>query len=133
VTRVWLALGSNVGDRDRYLASARAALAEAGVRIIRESRVSETEPVGVKDQPRFLNQVLEAETILEPRPLLETVKRIEQELGRRPRVHWGPREIDIDILRYDQRSVDEPGLRIPHPELPNRRFLLDLIAELEEA
>ena len=133
MTRVWLALGSNVGDRDRYLASARAALAEAGVRIIRESRVSETEPVGVKDQPRFLNQVLEAETILEPRPLLETVKRIEQELGRRPRVHWGPREIDIDILRYDQRSVDEPGLRIPHPELPNRRFLLDLIAELEEA
>ena len=130
---MWLALGSNVGDRDRYLASARAALAEAGVRIIRESRVSETEPVGVKDQPRFLNQVLEAETILEPRPLLETVKRIEQELGRRPRVHWGPREIDIDILRYDQRSVDEPGLRIPHPELPNRRFLLDLIAELEEA
>jgi 2-amino-4-hydroxy-6-hydroxymethyldihydropteridine diphosphokinase len=77
--------------------------------------------------------VLEAETILEPRPLLETVKRIEQELGRRPRVHWGPREIDIDILRYDQRSVDEPGLRIPHPELPNRGFLLDLIAELEEA
>ena len=133
MTRVWLALGSNVGDRDRYLASARAALAEAGVRIIRESRVSETEPVGVKDQPRFLNQVLEAETSLEPRPLLETVKRIEQQLGRRPRIRWGPREIDIDILRYDQRSVDEPGLTIPHPELPNRPFLLDLIAELEQA
>ena len=130
---MWLALGSNLGDRDRYLASARAALGDAGVRIIRESRVSETEPVGVKDQPRFLNQVLEAETSLEPRPLLETVKRIEQQLGRRPRIRWGPREIDIDILRYDQRSVDEPGLTIPHPELPNRPFLLDLIAELEQA
>ena len=131
MTRVWLSLGSNLGDRDRYLASARAALAKAGVEVIRESRVSDTAPVGVTDQPRFLNQVLEVETALEPRPLLETVKRIEEELGRIQRQRWGPREIDIDILRYDGRRVDEPGLHIPHPELPNRPFLLELLGDVE--
>jgi 2-amino-4-hydroxy-6-hydroxymethyldihydropteridine diphosphokinase len=130
MSRVWLALGSNLGDRDAYLARARAALTQAGVQIVRESGVAETAPVGVIDQPAFLNQVLEVETALEPRPLLHTVKRIEQDLGRQSRERWGPREIDIDILRYDNRSVDEPGLRIPHPELQNRRFLLDLLAEI---
>jgi 2-amino-4-hydroxy-6-hydroxymethyldihydropteridine diphosphokinase len=131
MTRVWLALGSNLGDRDRYLASARAALSAAGVNVVRESPVKETEPVGVTDQPRFLNQVLEVETALEPRPLLETVKGIEDQVGRIQRQRWGPREIDIDILRYNGRRVDEPGLRIPHPELPNRPFLLELLGQLD--
>jgi 2-amino-4-hydroxy-6-hydroxymethyldihydropteridine diphosphokinase len=131
MTRVWLALGSNLGNRQAYLAGARAALDQAGVRTIRESRVAETAPVGVLDQPPFLNQVLEAETTLEPRPLLETAKRIEHELGRQSRQRWGPREIDIDILRYDERKVDEPGLHIPHPELENRPFLLELLREIE--
>jgi 2-amino-4-hydroxy-6-hydroxymethyldihydropteridine diphosphokinase len=131
MTRVWLALGSNLGNRQAYLAGARAALDKAGVRTIRESRVAETAPVGVLDQPAFLNQVLEAETTLEPRPLLDTAKRIEQELGRQSRQRWGPREIDIDILRYDERRVDEPGLRIPHPELENRPFLLELLREVD--
>jgi 2-amino-4-hydroxy-6-hydroxymethyldihydropteridine diphosphokinase len=131
VTRAWLALGSNLGDRDRYLANARTRLSEAGVALVRESRVKETEPVGVTDQPRFLNQVLEVETLLEPRALLETVKRIEDQVGRVQRQRWGPREIDIDILRYDGRRVDEPGLHIPHPELRNRPFLLELLAELD--
>jgi 2-amino-4-hydroxy-6-hydroxymethyldihydropteridine diphosphokinase len=131
MTRMWLALGSNLGDRKAYLAAARTALAEAGIKVLRESRVSETEPVGVINQPRFLNQVLEAETSLEPRPLLDTVKRIEERVGRIQRQRWGPREIDIDILRYDGRTVDEAGLHIPHPELPNRPFLLELLAELE--
>ena len=127
---MWLALGSNLGDRDGYLAAARVALSKAGITLVRESRVAETEPVGVTDQPRFLNQVLEVDTTLEPRALLERVKGIEQELGRQSRQRWGPREIDIDILRYDNRTVDEPGLRIPHPELTNRPFLLDLLGEI---
>lgn len=131
MTTVWLALGSNLGDRQQYLASARASLDESGVRIVRASRVAETAPVGIVDQPAFLNQVLEAETELEPRPLLVTVKRIEQQLGRKTRLRWGPREIDIDILRYDKREVDEPGLRIPHPELEHRPFLLELLKEIE--
>jgi 2-amino-4-hydroxy-6-hydroxymethyldihydropteridine diphosphokinase len=131
VTTVWLALGSNLGDRAGYLEAAREALPDAGITIVRASRVAETEPVGVKEQPRFLNQVLEVETSLEPRPLLEAVKKIEQQLGRTTRQRWGPREIDIDILRYDARTVDEPGLHIPHAELPNRPFLLDLLGSLQ--
>jgi len=131
VTRVWLALGGNLGDRAGYLQAAREALPEAGITLIRASRVAETEPLGVEDQPRFLNQVLEVETSLEPRPLLNTVKDIERQLGRTARQRWGPREIDIDILRYDGRSVDEPGLHIPHAELQNRPFLLELLEDLK--
>jgi 2-amino-4-hydroxy-6-hydroxymethyldihydropteridine diphosphokinase len=130
VTPVWLALGSNLGDRAGYLRAAVEALPDAGITLVRASRVAETEPVGVTEQPRFLNQVLEVETSLEPRPLLNAVKDIERRLGRTARVRWGPREIDIDILRYNGRTVDEPGLRIPHPELQNRPFLLDLLKEL---
>ena len=131
MTRVWLALGSNLGDRAGYLEAAVQSLPKAGITLVRASRVAETEPVGVKDQPRFLNQVLEVETSLEPRPLLEAVKKIEQQLGRTSRERWGPREIDIDILRYDGRAVDEPGLHIPHAELENRPFLLDLLEEVQ--
>lgn len=129
---VWLALGSNLGDRANYLASARRALQHAGVQPRRLSRVAETDPVGITDQPRFLNQVLEATTRLDPQALLATVKRIERELGRTPGPRWGPREIDIDILLYGERVVDdEKGLHIPHPELVNRPFLLELLAEVE--
>jgi 2-amino-4-hydroxy-6-hydroxymethyldihydropteridine diphosphokinase len=128
---VWLALGSNLGDRDGYLEAARTALPDAGITVVRASRVAETEPVGIREQPNFLNQVLEVETSLEPRPLLDAVKAIEQRLGRAARQRWGPREIDIDILRYDGRVVDEPGLRIPHAELQNRPFLLDLLEDID--
>jgi dihydropteroate synthase len=130
-SRVWLALGSNIGDRAAHLEAARAGLPEAGMTLVRASRVAETEPVGIRDQPRFLNQVLEVETSLEPRPLLEALKTLEQQLGRTARERWGPREIDIDILRYDGRNVDEHGLHIPHAELQNRPFLLELLEDLE--
>jgi len=131
VTRVWLALGSNLGDRAGYLHAARDAMPGRGITVVRASQVKETDPVGIRHQPEFLNQVLEVETLLEPRPLLDTIKSIERDLGRTARERWGPREIDIDILRYDGRTVDEPGLHIPHPELGNRPFLLDLLAEIE--
>jgi 2-amino-4-hydroxy-6-hydroxymethyldihydropteridine diphosphokinase len=127
---VWIALGSNLGDRAAYLAAARNALPEVGVTVVRASRVAETEPVGVRDQPFFLNQVLEVETSLEPRPLLDALKGIERQLGRTTHQRWGPREIDIDILRYDGRTVDEPGLHIPHAELENRPFLLELLNDI---
>ena len=130
-SRVWLALGSNLGDRAGYLEAARAALPGAGITVVKASRVAETDPVGVRDQPRFLNQVLEVETSLEPRPLLDAVKNLEQELGRTTSQRWGPREIDIDILTYDGRTVDEVGLHIPHAELQNRPFLLKLLEDLE--
>jgi 2-amino-4-hydroxy-6-hydroxymethyldihydropteridine diphosphokinase len=128
---VWLALGSNLGDRAGYLEAARAALPKAGITVVKASRVAETEPVGVRDQPRFLNQVLEVETSLEPRPLLDAVKNLEQQLGRTASERWGPREIDIDILTYGGRTVDEVGLHIPHAELQNRPFLLKLLEDLK--
>ena len=130
MTRAWLALGSNLGDRAGYLASARAALEREGIQILTASTVLETEPVGVTEQPAFLNQVLEVETQLQPRSLLDTVKRLESELGRSPGPRWGPREIDIDILRYQGLQVDEPGLTIPHPEIGHRPFLRRLLAEI---
>ena len=120
-----------MGDRAGYLQAARQALPEVGITLVRASRIDETEPVGVRDQPRFLNQVLEVETSLEPRPLLDAVKNLELQLGRTARQRWGPREIDIDILRYDGGIVDEPGLHIPHAELQNRPFLLELLEDLE--
>jgi len=112
------------------IVNAGAALAQAAIRVTRESRVAETAPVGVIDQPAFLNQVLEVETQLQPRSLLDTVKRLESELGRSPGPRWGPREIDIDILRYQGLQVDEPGLTIPHPEIGHRPFLRRLLAEI---
>ena len=131
MTRAWLALGSNLGNRQEYLRATRQALGGEGIELIGQSPVTETEPVGVVDQPRFLNQVLEVETELEPRALLDAIKRLEARLGRKARQRWGPREIDIDILRYDERSVNEPGLRIPHPELVNRPFLQSLLGQVE--
>jgi|SRR5919108_889604 2-amino-4-hydroxy-6-hydroxymethyldihydropteridine diphosphokinase len=133
MSRAWLALGSNLGDRAGYLRRAREALEGGGVRILRTSSIEETDPVGVVDQPRFLNQVLEVETDLDPNPLLDMLKAVERRLGRSPGPRWGPREIDIDILTYEDRVVDEPGLQIPHPELERRPFLKKLLEEARTA
>ena len=130
MTVVYLALGSNLGDRDRNLAEARRRLAAAGVRLLRQTPVRETEPFGVPDQPRFLNQVVEGEWDGTPRRLLETVKGVEREVGRRPSYRWGPREIDVDILLFGEEEVHEPDLRIPHPGLQDREFLRQLMGEL---
>lgn len=132
MTVAYLALGSNLGDRDHNLAEARRLLAEAGVRPLRQSAVRETEPFGVTDQPRFLNQVLEVEWDGSPRSLLETVKGVEREAGRTPTYRWGPREIDVDILLFGNQAVDEPDLVIPHPGLADREFLHQLLAEARQ-
>ena len=129
--RVYLALGSNLGDRAQFLARAREGLAAAGIRLVRASREADTAPVGVTEQPRFLNQVLEVETSFPPQALLTAIKQLETDLGRVARTRWGPREIDIDILFYGSDVVHEGALQIPHPELANRRFLLELLAELD--
>ena len=127
--RAFLSLGSTLGDRAERLGAARAALiARADLRLVALSPVVETAPVDIADQPRFLNQVLAVETELEPRPLLDACLAIELGLGRDrgsgpPR---GPRTIDIDLLLYAGRTVDEPGIRVPHPRLAEREFFLDL-------
>ncbi|MGH7549973.1 MAG: 2-amino-4-hydroxy-6-hydroxymethyldihydropteridine diphosphokinase [Gemmatimonadota bacterium] len=127
--RAFVSLGSNLGDREGHLGDARAALIdEPDLRIVSCSATIETDPVDVTDQPKFLNQVLGIETALSPRALLEICLAVERELGRDrtagpPR---GPRTIDLDILLYDGRRIDEDGLTIPHPRLGERSFFLEL-------
>lgn len=130
MTIAYLGLGSNLGDRVRNLAEARRLLAERGARPLRESAVRETEPFGVIDQPRFLNQVIEVEWPGTPRQLLDTAKEVEVAVGRTPTYRWGPREIDVDILLFGHERVDEPGLVIPHPGLHEREFVRVPLAEL---
>lgn len=132
--RAYIGLGANIGEREETLRRAVALLATADrVDVIRVSELRETDPVGVLDQPRFLNGAVALETTLEPHELLETLLRIERELGRVRGERWGPRAIDLDLLLYGDDVVDEPGLRVPHPRLPERRFVLEPLAELDPA
>jgi 2-amino-4-hydroxy-6-hydroxymethyldihydropteridine diphosphokinase len=127
--RVYLALGTNLGDRLANLQAAQAAMPPA-VRVLSASPVYETPPWGIHDQPAFLNQVLLAETELEPAELLAYLKKLEERLGRTPGVRYGPRLIDLDILFYDDLVIDTPGLVIPHPRLVGRAFVLVPLADL---
>ena len=129
-----MALGSNVGDRDAHLAHARQRLgALPNTRMIATSRVEETAPLGPVAQGPYLNQMVLLETSLGPADLLAQCRAIEAERGRERRERWGPRTLDIDIVRYGARIVREPDLTIPHPELPNRDFWQREIAELDGA
>jgi 2-amino-4-hydroxy-6-hydroxymethyldihydropteridine diphosphokinase len=128
--RVYLALGSNLGDRQANLSAAIAKLEEQGIHTLRQSSLYETEPHGIRNQPWFLNQVVEAETRLLPRQLLLRIKKIERAMGRVPTVRNGPRPIDIDILLYERAKVKTAGLEIPHPRMLERRFVLEPLAEL---
>jgi 2-amino-4-hydroxy-6-hydroxymethyldihydropteridine diphosphokinase len=130
--RVFVSLGSNVGDRAAHLAHARARLgALPGTRLAGVSRVEETAPLGTVPQGPYLNQMVLLETTLTPAALLAECRAIEAERGRERRERWGPRTLDLDIVRFGVRSVQEPGLTIPHPELPRRDFWRREIAELE--
>ena len=126
---IYLALGTNLGDRSANLSAVRSALAPQ-VQVQRASPVYETEPWGVLDQPRFLNQVLEVETTLEPLDLLRFLKQLEADLGRKPGIRYGPRLIDLDIILFGHRVVSLPELNIPHPRLAERAFVLVPLMDL---
>jgi len=127
-----VALGSNLGDRAAHLAHARARLgALPGTRLVAESRVEETVPLGPVAQSPYLNQMVLLETSLTPAELLAHCLAIEAERGRARRERWGPRTLDLDIVRYGDQTVRQRDLTIPHPELPNRDFWQREIAELE--
>lgn len=124
-------LGSNIGDRDGYLKEAVEAIANLeGSEVRRVSSVYETEPWGKKDQGMFLNQVVEVETELEPRELLTACQKIERTLGRKRRERWGARTVDIDILLYGEAVIDEETMKVPHPHISQRRFVLVPLAEV---
>jgi 2-amino-4-hydroxy-6-hydroxymethyldihydropteridine diphosphokinase len=127
--KLYLGLGSNLGDRQAHLLAATAALTP-GVRVLRSSPIYETAPWGYTDQPAFLNQVLEAETDLDPKTLLAHLKATEKNLGREDRFKNGPREIDIDILLMDDLVLNEDRLRVPHPGLHERAFILTPLADV---
>jgi len=129
---VYVALGSNVGDRAAHLAHARARLdALPGTRLVAASTVEETAALGPVRQGPYLNQMVLLETTLEPGELLQHCLAIEAERGRTRRERWGPRTLDLDIVRFGARTVHEPGLTVPHPELPNRDFWQREIAQLD--
>jgi 2-amino-4-hydroxy-6-hydroxymethyldihydropteridine diphosphokinase len=130
LTIAYLGLGSNLGRRSRNLSAARRRLRQKGARIMRQSRVIETEPWGVADQPRFLNQVVEVDWPGTPRQLLKAVKQVEVDGGRKPTRRWGPRVIDVDILLFGEERLDQRDLVIPHPRIGEREFVRESLAGL---
>jgi 2-amino-4-hydroxy-6-hydroxymethyldihydropteridine diphosphokinase len=134
LTRVYVGLGANLGDREATIRRAVQLLgAEPGIEVVAVSSLRETEPVGYADQPSFLNGAAALETELSPRVLLDRLLVVEQRLGRTrgtgPR--YGPRTIDLDLLLYGDEMVEGPGLTVPHPRLAERRFALEPLSELD--
>lgn len=129
-TTVYLSLGSNLGDREKNLRTAIAALADASVRVTRVSSFYETEPVDFREQPWFLNCVVQAETTLPPLDLLRALRGIESRMGSKKLVPKGPRLIDLDILLYGDENIDTPELQVPHPRMLMRKFVLVPLAEI---
>jgi 2-amino-4-hydroxy-6-hydroxymethyldihydropteridine diphosphokinase len=127
---VFLSLGSNVGDREKNLRTAIAALPELGVKIKKVSSIYETEPVDLLEQPWFLNCVVGGETTVPPVELLKKLRELEKRIGSKKLVANGPRLIDLDILVYGQQTIDSPELQVPHPRMLLRRFVLAPLAEI---
>ena len=127
----YIALGSNIGDRHAYLAEARQALASLpSSRLVGSTTIEETAPLGPATQGAYLNQMVALETTLAPTALLAELHRIERACGRERRERWGARTLDLDIVLFARQRVSEPGLTVPHPELPNRDFWQRELAEL---
>ncbi len=127
MTRAFVGLGANLGDREATIRRAADLIGAA-----RLSSIRETEPWGCEDQPRFLNAVAELDSEVPPRALLARLLEVERELGRtRDGPRWGPRTIDLDLLLYGTERLDEPGLMVPHPHLHERQFVLEPLAELD--
>ena len=126
----YVALGSNLGDKEGNLRRALELLEERGVEVMKVSTFICTEPYGVTDQPQFLNGVCQVRTCMEPLELLHTLLDIEQEMGRVRLRHWGERNIDLDLLLYEDVLMDTPELKLPHPDMQNRDFVLLPMAEI---
>lgn len=130
MNEVYLLTGGNMGDREAFLEKAAKAIEEKCGTVLTRSSIYETAAWGKQDQEPFLNQVLMIRTRLEPLQLLKTLLRIEEKLGRKREIKYGPRLIDIDILFFGNKIVREHHLVIPHPEMQNRRFVLEPLAEI---
>jgi len=129
VSRCAVGIGSNLGDRTAHLSAATDGLS-AVVAIVAVSSIYETAPVGGPDQGPFLNAVVVADTARTPQALLRELLLIERARGRSRVARWGPRTLDLDLLLWDRETIEEPGLRVPHPQLRNRRFVLEPLLEV---
>ena len=130
MSRAYVALGSNLGDREENLRAALKHLQENGIEVVKTSTFIETEPYGVTDQPGFVNAVCQVETELAPLELLRLLLRIEQEMGRVRLRRWGERNIDLDLLLYEDAVLESEELTLPHPDMQNRDFVLIPFAEI---
>ena len=130
MSTAYLGIGSNLGDRRKNCMDALEVLEQKGIIIIKKSSLYETEPWGVEGQPMFLNMAAEIRTDLNPGELLSLLKEVEKEVGRGETYKWGPRVIDLDILLFDNISIDEYNLKIPHPLMHEREFVLKPLAEI---
>lgn len=131
--KVFLSLGSNIGDRDKYLIAAVKKISDIGnVTLDKVSNIYETDPVGYTDQARFLNMAAALDTILEPHVLLNELFKIENLLDRQRHIRWGPRTIDIDMLLYDELRLSTTSLTIPHPRMLERAFVLVPLKDIYE-
>jgi len=129
----YIALGSNLGDRERHLARAREAITRLpDSRVVGESSIDETEPLGNLEQPMYLNQMVALETSLTPRELLDRLLMIEADEGRTRRTRWDSRTLDLDIVCFERQTAREPGLDVPHPGLADRVFWQRELAQLRE-
>lgn len=126
----YIALGSNLGDKEKNLRRALLLLTQQGVEVVRVSSFLSTEPYGVTDQPQFLNAVACVRTSLTPLALLDVLLATELAMGRVRLRHWGERNIDLDLLLYEDVVLDMPRLRLPHPDMQNRDFVLLPLAEI---
>jgi 2-amino-4-hydroxy-6-hydroxymethyldihydropteridine diphosphokinase len=131
VARAFVGLGSNVGDRLDTLHRSLRLLEDRGIRVLRSSRVYETDPVGGPPQPDYLNAVVEVETRGSARELLEACRDVEAILGRVRTERWGPRPVDLDVLTFGREQIDEPDLQVPHPRMHERGFVLIPLLELD--
>ena len=127
---VYIGIGSNLGSRKENCEKAVNLLSRKGIKVLKCSSFYETEPWGIKEQPKFINAAVEAETDLKPEKLLKTIKGIESDLGRGSGIRWGPRLIDLDILLYNDLVVKTNNLEIPHPGVKNREFVLKPLSEI---
>ncbi len=126
----YIGIGSNLGNRQENCLRAIELLQKKGIIVTKRSSLYKTEPWGVKDQPRFINMAVEIDTSLEPKELLKILKNIEKELGREKSSKWGPRIIDLDILLFDDIILNEDNLKIPHPLMQERDFVLRPLCEI---
>lgn len=130
MNEVYIAFGSNIGDRYEIVKKALELIEKNKMKIVKISNIYETEPYGYKDQPPFLNGAILVETELSCREVLNTLLDIEKQLGRERIIRWGPRTIDLDIIFYNSEVYNEEDLKVPHPDMHNRDFVLKPICDI---